>query len=391
MAAASGVSGARMIRAAIMERPGSMRMTEFPIPSVSEDSALVQVSLCGICGTDKHIYMDQVKSHPLGMPTKFPIIPGHEIVGRIERIGDKAARRMSLAGGTLKPGDRVVPVIDLRCGECTGCKMHPGWPSCEKGETYGWGISSRDPPHLFGGFAEKMYVLPQTKLALVPDSVQDDVAVFAEVLAVGATSVSRISHSIQLAGEGTSFVGDVVVQGSGPLALAHVIAARVAGAHRIVVVGMPEYRVDFMREFGVDVVIDAAKTDRAERSARISDALGGEGADVVFECTGDPSVVEEGLSYLKPFGYYLIAGIYSDTGKTTSLNVQKFVSGRYTTIVGSGGQTEQSYGQALRMMEAFRTQIPFEKVVTHQFPLDRHAEAMAVAISEKSMKVAFRP
>jgi threonine dehydrogenase-like Zn-dependent dehydrogenase len=379
------------VRAAVMDRPGSLRIVTYPLPAVTDDAALLNISLCGICGTDKHIYQDQVRSHPLGMPTKFPIIPGHELVGTIGEIGGRAANGMSLTGGPLRAGDRVVPVIDLRCGRCVGCKMHPGWPSCELGETYGWGISSKDPPYLFGGFAERMYLLPQTKLARVPDSVPDEVAVYAEVLAVGVTSIARISHSSQLAGDGSPFIGDVVVQGSGPLALAHVIAAKAAGAHRIVVVGMPEYRVEFMRQFGVDLSIDAGKTTREERTAEVSGAVGGEGADVVFECTGDTSVVEEGLSYLKPFGYYVVAGIYSDNGKTTSLNVQKYVSGRYATIVGSGGQTEQSYALALRLMESYMDKLPLDRIVTHTFPLERHAEAMAVAISERSMKVAFRP
>jgi L-iditol 2-dehydrogenase len=375
-----------------MDAPGKMRLASFPEPAIGIDTALLDVSLCGICGTDKHIYLDQVKSHPLGMPTKFPIIPGHEIVGSIESVGEKAARRMSLGGGLVRPGDRVVPVIDLRCGECLGCRMHPGWPTCERGETYGWGISSRDPPHLFGGFAEKMFVLPQTKLAPVPDSVSDDAAVFAEVLAVGYTSVRRVSNSGQLGGEGGGpLAGSVVVQGSGPLALAHIIAAAAAGATRIVVVGMPKYRLDFLRDFGVDIAIDAARTTKEERIARVADAVGGEGADVVFECTGDSEVVEEGLTYLKPFGYYVVSGIYSDTGKRTSLNIQKFVSGKYATIVGSGGQTEQSYAKALAMLEAYSDRFPFERIVTHKFPLDQHDRAMATAISEESMKVAFRP
>jgi L-iditol 2-dehydrogenase len=379
------------VRAAVMDAPGAMRLQEFPEPEIPADAALLDVALCGICGTDKHIYKDEVKAHPFGVPTKFPIIPGHEIVGKIGKIGSRAAKRMSLTGEALSPGDRVVPVVDLRCEECVGCKMHPGWPSCEKGETYGWGISSRDPPHLFGGFAEKMYVLPQTKLAKVPDRVPDEVAVFAEVLAVGYTSVARMFHSLQLAGDGSSYAGDVVVQGSGPLALAHVIAAKAAGAHRIVVVGMPDYRTEYMTQFGVDLSINAAKMTREERSEAVMHGLQSGGADVVFECTGDPSVVEEGLSYLKPFGYYLVAGIYSDNGKTTTLNVQKFVSGRYATIVGNGGQTEISYAQALRMMESMAGTVPFGKVVTHRFPLKRHAEAMQAAISEQSMKVAFEP
>ena len=374
-----------------MDAPGAMELRRFPSPDVAEDAALLSVSLCGICGTDKHIYKDVVKSHPFGVPTRFPIIPGHEIVGEVKRVGKKAAARMSLAGGELAQGDRVVPVVDLRCGECAGCKQHPGWPSCERGETYGWGISSRTPPHLFGGFAEMMYLLPQTKLAKVPENVPDEVAVFAEVLAVGHTSVARMLHSSQLAGDGSSFVGDVVVQGSGPLALAHVIAAKIAGAHRVAVVGMPEYRTEFMRQYEVDLSLDASKLERGERTEKVLSAMGGNGADVVFECTGDPSVLEEGLSYLKPFGYYLVAGIYSDNGITTTLNVQRYVSGKYATIVGNGGQTELSYAQALRMMEKFSGSIPFEKIVTHTFPLEKHKEAMEMAISEQAMKVAFKP
>ncbi len=207
-----------------------------------------------------------------------------------------------------------------------------------------------------------MYLLPQTKLVKVPDSVPDEQAVYAEVLSVGYTSVARALHSAQLFGDGSPYAGDVVVQGSGPLALAHVIAAKVAGAHRIVVVGMPEYRTRFMKQFGVDKVINAQKTKKDERVAMVVDYLDGRGADVVFECTGDPDVVEEGLSYLKPFGYYIVAGIYSDIGRITKVNVQRLISGKYATVIGSGGQTEQSYAAALRMMEAHSKRIPLSKI-----------------------------
>ena len=375
-----------------MERPGRLRLHRFPRPRITEDTCLLEVSLCGICGTDKHIYKDEVKAHPFGMPTKFPIIPGHEIVGTVGEIGEKASRRMLLTGEEVKKGDRVVPIVDLRCGECWGCRTYPGWASCERGETYGWGISSKDPPHLFGGWSEAMYLLPQTKLVRVPDGIPDELAVYAEVLSVGYTSVARMLHSAQLFGDGSTYTGDVVVQGSGPLALAHVIAAKVAGAHRIVVVGMPEYRTKFMNQFGVDKVINAQKsTNRDERIAIVTDYLDGRGADVVFECTGDPDVVEEGLSYLKPFGYYLVAGIYSDIGRTTNINVQRLISGKYATVVGNGGQTEQSYAAALRMMEAYSKTIPMHKIVTHDFPLSKTEEAMRVALTEQSMKVVFAP
>src|SRR5438552_1465775 len=113
------------VTAAVMERPGLLRLDSFPRPRITEDSCLLDISLCGICGTDKHIYADEVKSHPFGMPTKFPIIPGHEMVGTVREIGEKASRRMLLSGGAggrreqqLRKGDRVVPIVDLRCGDC---------------------------------------------------------------------------------------------------------------------------------------------------------------------------------------------------------------------------------------------------------------------------------
>src|SRR6267143_3410126 len=105
------------ITAAVMERPGRLRLHGFPRPRITEDACFLNVTLCGICGTDKHIYKDEVKAHPFGMPTKFPIIPGHEIVGTVGEIGEKASRRMLLSGGEVKKGDRVVPIVDLRCGE----------------------------------------------------------------------------------------------------------------------------------------------------------------------------------------------------------------------------------------------------------------------------------
>lgn len=380
-------------RAIVMERPGSIKLEKFPLPKTDKNTALLKISLCGICGTDKHVYKDESKSHPLGLPTKFPIIPGHEIIGTIASLGEKARVTMGLdRSEEIEEGSRVVPVVDLRCENCWSCRNFPGWPVCEKGETYGWGISSKDPPHFFGGFADFMYLLPNTRLVRVPDDVPDKIAVFAEVLAVGVTSMQRVSHSTQAYGEGFSSASDVVVQGSGPLALAHIIAAKAAGANRIIVVGKPKYRVDYLKEkFGVDCIFNADDTTVEQRTKEILEILGGKGADLVIECTGYPEVVDEGLTYVKPFGTYVIAGIYTDLGRSSTINVQKLISGKYATVVGVPGQTMQSYRAALKIMSKYKSQMQFDEIVTHEFPLEDFDLAMKQAISEESMKVAVRP
>lgn len=373
-----------------MEQPGSLKIQKFPAPKVRNDTALLRISLCGICGTDKHIYKNESKSHYLGLPTKFPIIPGHEIVGTVESLGENAKKVMGLdPSENIEEGTRVIPIVDLRCEECWACRNFPGWPVCEKGETYGWGISSRDPPHLFGGFADSMYILPNTKLVRVPDDLPDEIAVYGEVLAVGITTFGRVLNPTQLYGEGTPLVGDVVIQGSGPLALAHVIAAKISGANRIIVVGKPKYRTDYMKQkFGVDYVLNVDETTFEERKKDVMEILDGKGADLVIECTGYPEVVEEGLTYVKPFGTYVIAGIYTDLGRSSTINVQKLISGKYATIVGVPGQTAKSYRSAVKVLSKFKSSLPFGEIVTHTFPLDEINNAMNKALSEESMKVA---
>ena len=376
-----------------MNRPGNIELKEFPMPKTNDDTGLLRVSLCGICGTDKHIYKNESKSHYLGLPTKFPIIPGHEIVGRIETLGSRAAKVMSLdPSEEIKEGDRVVPLVDLRCEECWACRSFPGWPVCEKGDTYGWGLSCKEPPYLFGGFAENMYMLPNLKLAKVPDSVSDKTAVYAEVLAVGITTLQRVLHSSQVYGEGSPIAGDVLIQGSGPLALAHIIASKLVGATRIIVVGKPKYRLDYLlQRFGIDEVLNVDESTVEERIKTVSDILGGRGADIVIECTGYPEVVEEGLSYVKPFGTYAIAGIYTDLGRSSTINVQKLISGKYATVVGVPGQTYQSYRLALKLLDKFRSKMPFDEIVTHVYSLDEIHDGMETALSEQSMKVAIQP
>jgi threonine dehydrogenase-like Zn-dependent dehydrogenase len=373
-----------------MKTPGSLEIQSFPIPKINSGTAILRVSLCGICGTDKHIYKNESKSHYLGLPTKFPIIPGHEIVGTLEELGGSAKQVMGLDPSEgIEEGSRVVPIVDLRCENCWACRNFPGWPVCEKGETYGWGISSKDPPHLFGGFSEYMYLLPNTKLVKVPDDLPDKIAVYTEVMSVGITTMQRVLHPTQLYGEGTPLVGDVVIQGSGPLALAHIIAAKITGANRIIVVGKPQYRTDYLKEkFRLDKVLNVDETTFEERTKEVLDILGGKGADLVIECTGYPEVVEEGLTYVKPFGTYAIAGIYTDLGRSSTINVQKLISGKYATVVGVPGQTAASYRSAVRVLSKYKSTLPFDEIVSHAFPLSEIHEAMDKALSEESMKVA---
>ncbi len=104
--------------------PEKMETEEFEIPAVAEDCALLKVEACGICGTDKHIYLGHAPKAP------FPFIAGHEIIGTIEQLGNKANESMNIYNGPLKTGDRVALAPSGKvCGRCYYCRNMPHRPA----------------------------------------------------------------------------------------------------------------------------------------------------------------------------------------------------------------------------------------------------------------------
>jgi len=171
------------VRAAVMTSPGRISVTEFPYPRIPSSAALVRMEMSGICGTDKHMFKGET-IHPSGQETTFPIIPGHENVGIIEELG-KDATGLEVEGRALQESERVVPVCNVTCGQCYVCRSSFGFTTpCLRDVGYGTTLSCRDPRHLFGGWAEYLYILPQALLAKVPDGVDTQAAVMTEVLSV---------------------------------------------------------------------------------------------------------------------------------------------------------------------------------------------------------------
>ena len=381
----------RSVKAIVMPSPGKLEVREFPYPSINENSAIIKVELSGICGTDKHMYKGEV-IHPREAPTRFPIIPGHEVVGEIVEIGERASKIMEINAEPLKPGDRVVLVCDIRCENCHSCRNIYGFPVCEKnvGVSYGHGISCKDPPHLFGGWAEYVYVIPEARLAKVPNGVPVEAAVLTELLAVPYSAFGRVMN-LWVYGNGYGPGDNVVVQGVGPLGLLNIIMARLTGAGDIIALDYVDYRLKMAEEFGADYTINMAEIKSSEeRIKEVKYLTGGRGAELVIECTGVPDAVPEGIEMVSQFGTYLIEGLYIDMGDV-KINPQRLIMSKNATIIAVNGQTYQSYGKCLKLMKKYNNKVRFDKVVTHKFKLEQAQEALRTALSKNSMKVAFKP
>lgn len=378
-------------RAAVMVAPGRLELRAFPIPRLEPGAVLLKVEMCGICGTDGHTWRGETAQYAgtaAESSTPFPIIPGHEIIGTVADIG-RGAERRDFDGEPLRVGDRVALCPDVVCGQCYECRHRFAYPWCENLRGYGNSFCCDDPPHLFGGWAEYLYVLPQAFLYRVPPSLPLRVAVMVELMAV-SYNLDRTKEFFSLSGDGFATGCTVVIQGVGPMGICHVIKARVMGAGAIIATDLSDYRLDLAREFGVDHVINVSRTDAAERLEAVRSLTRGRGADIVVECAGVAEAVPEGLDMLRKGGAYVEAGNFVDTGEVL-LNPHRHLCAKNVHLLGVTNHPFTGYTPSLELLERCADRFPLERFVTHEFPLDQAEEALTLVQSRNCLKVAIAP
>src|ERR1700738_494582 len=274
--------------AATLVRSGQYELREFPIPEPAPGCVLVKMEMSGICGTDKHTYQGFTTQYG-DRKLEFPIIQGHENVGTIAAIGGYG-KYTDFEGISLEIGDRVVVAANVSCGTCYYCRHDFPYYCCENTADYGNNLSAKNPPHLFGGWSQYLYVVPGSFVVKVPDDLPSDIAVFTETMAV-AVGLDRAKQMSAFPNESFRFDDTVVVLGAGPLGMCFLMKARMLGAGTIVAVDLSDYRLNFAERLGADHVINAGNTGKSERLKLVKDLTNGRGADMVVECAGVPEAV----------------------------------------------------------------------------------------------------
>lgn len=349
------------------------------------------MEVSGICGTDKHTYQGYVGQYggngtPRSIP--FPIIQGHENVGTIAAIGERATST-DFEGVPLKIGDRVVVAPNVSCGECYYCRHDFPYYCCEKTVDYGNNISAKDPPHLFGGWSQYLYVVAGSILIKVPEELPSEIAVMAEIMAVTA-GLDRAKQNSAFPNESFRFDDSVVVLGVGPLGICFLMKARMLGAGTIIAVDLSNYRLNFAKKLGADHVINAGQTTTHERLQMIRDLTYRRGADLVIECAGVPTAVPEALEMLRIGGLLVEAGNFSDLGEIT-ISPHRHICAKNVRILGVGGEEPAAYGPSMRQMVRYMRHYPLREFVTHRFGLRQVETAMKKSLTQDSMKVVIDP
>ena len=380
----------RVVAATLIE-PGKYELREYPFPEPGPGSVLVRMELSGICGTDKHTYQGYTTQYAgtgEGKQIRFPIIQGHENVGTVAAVGG-SAEYTDFEGIPLAVGDRVVVGANVCCGECYYCRHDFPYYFCQNMTDYGNNLCAADPPHLFGGWSQYIYIVPGSFLVRVPDDLPSEVAVLTEVMAV-TVGLDRAKQMSAFPSEAFLFDDTVVVLGVGPLGMCFLMKARMLGAGNIVALDLSDYRLQFAKRLGADHVLNASNTTVAERLQFVRDVTHGRGADMVIETAGVPQAVPEGLEMLRLGGLLVEAGNFSDLGEV-GINPHRHLCSKSVRILGVGGEEPASYGPSMRQMARYMRSYPLREFVSHRFPLREVEAAVHKSIAPDSMKVAIEP
>ena len=348
-------------------------MRSVPVPRVGERGGLIRIDACGVCGTDLHI----LKGHwPADLPWPFTL--GHELAGVVETIGPGLTS--DYMGRSLREGDRVIMPPLMACGQCYYCVHYPSRANrCLRPTYYGRKIGFDEPPHLWGGWAEMVYVdldrLPATKIFRVPD----DMPAMVGSLVEPYSSVTRAFNRAMSLGNESFKAGDsVVIQGSGPIGVMALVAARQRGAGKVVVVGAPENpRLALCREMGADATVSIDEfSSPDERVRAVREVVGGFGADLALDCSGSPAAGPEGVEMLRDGGTYVEMGQFTDAGSIDTNWHRMCV--KEVQILGSWAFTPDEVDQAITNLYAVQDDYDWTRLQS-KFPLTEQGVAQAIA------------
>ena len=374
------------IRVTTFDGPGARpQICSVPRPKVPDHAALIRIYACGVCGTDIHI----LRGH-WPKPLPWPLTLGHELAGVIEEKGPTL--EVDFMGQALAIGDKVMLPPLMPCGECYYCVHYPARANrCLNPTYYGRYIPFEKPPHLWGGWAEMVYVdlemFPATKIYRLPDDMSPQLGSLSEPLTCCIRALNRA-----ISADGFHVGDTVVIQGSGPIGVLALVAAQEMGAGRVVVVGAPEQpRLAICRSFGAEatVSIDEYPTPQSRIDA-VREVVGGFGADVVIECSGNPVSGPEGIEMLRDGGTYVEMGQFTDAGSIET-NWHRICS-KDINILGSWAFTANDIPLAIQMLHRIGDRYPWHLMQT-LFPFSEEGvvEATEAAMAMRCVKATIVP
>lgn len=345
------------MKAVLLRGPEDYVVTEREKPACPEGGLLIKVAYCGLCGSDLRTLRSGHKNVAL------PAVIGHEVSGIVAETGPRYE-------GEFRPGDAVCVGPNVYCGTCEFCaEGRPEYCENIRELAQQWA----------GGFAEYM--------AIPKDAVENGVmervprGLPMEYAAVAEPPSSCINAQEKLDVRG----GDsVLIIGSGPIGSIHVAVARARGAKAVYVADISDDRLELVKQFGADAVINSGRTELVDEVMRLTE---GRGVDVAITANPVAKTQVQAIQAAKKAGRIAFFGGLPHADSIVALDANR-IHYKGLTVMGTTGFAPRHYRTALEYIS--KGLIPAEKLVTHVLPLDEFVRGVELAREGKAMKVVFK-
>jgi threonine dehydrogenase-like Zn-dependent dehydrogenase len=361
--------------AAVIPAPHSpVEIREVPLPDLEPNSALLDVELSEVCGTDVYLHQGRLQGVP------YPLIPGHVSVGHLRKIRGEL---LDVDGRAFLEGDRVTFLdVHRTCNACWYCLVAKATTRCPHRKVYGITYGLTD--GLCGGWAEQVYLKPGTRCIRLEAEPEKFMA--------GGCALPTALHAVE---RGEVAIADtVLVLGSGPVGINAIILSLMRGALRVLCIGAPRHRLDVALQAGASGTLSIESHDEQERHEWVFEQTNGRGADVTIEATGEAIAVVQAMRFTRDAGRVVILGQYTDHGPfpaSAAFNPHFDLNKKHLDVRGCwGSEFSHFYRGAQIIGDAVRS-APWTNIKLTSYDLLHANDALADVSSGKVLKALIRP
>lgn len=345
------------MKAAVLEALNSISVKAVPEPACAEDEAILEVNACAVCGSDIRIF------HFGNDRVKPPTVIGHEIAGRVVKVGSKVTR--------VKEGQRIALGADVPCGTCKWCTSDAG-TNCAINYAIGYQFP--------GGFQQRMILNATTlnygPVTPIPDGLSCAEAAIAEPLACALNGLELARFGI-----GKS----ICIIGLGPIGCMMLELSKVFGASKVFAAQRSKARLDMARQFLPEARFVA--TEEENLVDTVMKETGGEGVDLAITTSGSVQAHEDAIRMVAHRGYVnLFGGLKNQPKLTFDSNLIHY---KECFVMGSHGSLPRHHRVAVDLIA--RGAVQAKKYISRVFPLEGTAEAFAFHESRAGLKVIVAP
>lgn len=259
----------------LMTEPKKITFREVDIPKPGPDQVLVKIKRIGVCGSDIHVY------HGMHPYTSYPVTQGHEVSGKIVKLGQYVSN--------LEVGQKVTIEPQVFCGRCYPC-LHGKYNLCENLKVMGFQTV---------GTASEYFAVDASKITPLPEGLSYNEGAMIEPLAVTVHAGKRFADIKE---------AKVAILGAGPIGILLSQSVKALGASEVMITDISERRLELAKSVGADYAVNTKDVDFG---AALVECFGPDKADVIYDCAGNDITINQAIQNARKGSTIILVAVFA--------------------------------------------------------------------------------